>query len=43
MIDVEFDAQAVQDALLDQADALRGALEALIQHKTYRKGEVGWR
>ncbi|MFZ3325176.1 MAG: hypothetical protein WA231_04475 [Methylocella sp.] len=38
MIDVEFDAQAVQDALLDQADALRGALEALIQQKL--SGEV---
>jgi hypothetical protein len=33
MIEVEFDAQAVQDALLGQADALRGALEARIQQK----------
>jgi phage gpG-like protein len=33
MIGVEFDAQAVQDALLCQADALRGALEARIQQK----------
>jgi phage gpG-like protein len=38
MIDVEFDAQAVQDALLDQADALRGALEDRIQQKL--SGEV---
>lgn len=38
MIDVEFDAQAVQHALLDQADALRSALEALIQQKL--SGEV---
>ncbi|MGB6176563.1 MAG: hypothetical protein WBF43_09550 [Methylocella sp.] len=38
MIDVEFDAQAVQDALLGQADALRGALEARIQQKL--SGEV---
>ncbi len=38
MIDVEFDAQAVQDALLRQADALRGALEARIQQKL--SGEV---
>jgi hypothetical protein len=33
MIGVEFDAQAVQDAVLGQADALRGALEARIQQK----------
>ena len=33
MIGVEFDAQAVQDALLGQADALRGTLEARIQQK----------
>ncbi|MGH6848443.1 MAG: hypothetical protein ACREC0_13705 [Methylocella sp.] len=38
MIDVEFDAQAVQDSLLGQADALRGALEARIQQKL--SGEV---
>ncbi len=38
MIDVEFDAQAMQDALLGQADALRGALEARIQQKL--SGEV---
>ena len=38
MIGVEFDAQAVQDALLSQADALRGALEARIQQKL--SGEV---
>jgi phage gpG-like protein len=38
MIDVEFDVQAVQDALLGQADALRGALEARIQQKL--SGEV---
>jgi phage gpG-like protein len=38
MIDVEFDAQAVQEALLGQADALRGALEARIQQKLF--GEV---
>jgi len=38
MIDVEFDAQAVQGALLGQADALRGALEARIQQKL--SGEV---
>jgi phage gpG-like protein len=38
MIDVEFDAQAVQDALLGQADALRSALEARIQQKL--SGEV---
>ncbi|MGA7385080.1 MAG: hypothetical protein WBW81_10470 [Methylocella sp.] len=38
MIAVEFDAQAVQDALLGQADALRGALEARIQQKL--SGEV---
>ena len=38
MIGVEFDAQAVQDALLGQADALRGALEARIQQKL--SGEV---
>jgi phage gpG-like protein len=38
MIDVQFDAQAVQDALLGQADALRGALEARIQQKL--SGEV---
>lgn len=38
MIDVEFDAQAVQDALLGQADALRGALEDRIQQKL--SGEV---
>lgn len=33
MIDVEFDAQAVQDALLGQADFLRGALQVRIQQK----------
>jgi phage gpG-like protein len=33
MIGIEFDAQAVQDALLGQADALRGALEVRIQQK----------
>jgi phage gpG-like protein len=38
MIEVELDAQAVQDALLGQADALRGALEARIQQKL--SGEV---
>jgi hypothetical protein len=38
MIDVEFDARAVQDAVLDQADTLRGALEARIQRKVF--GEV---
>jgi phage gpG-like protein len=38
MIDVEFDAQAMQDALLGQADALRGALEDRIQQKL--SGEV---
>ncbi|MGH6834947.1 MAG: hypothetical protein ACREC9_05190 [Methylocella sp.] len=38
MIDVAFDAQAVQDALLGQADALRGALQARIQQKL--SGEV---
>lgn len=38
MIDVEFDSQAVQDALLGQADELRGALEAKIQQKL--AGEV---
>jgi phage gpG-like protein len=38
MIDVEFDAQAVQDALLGQADALRGALEDRIRQKL--SGEV---
>jgi phage gpG-like protein len=38
MIDVEFDAQAVQDALLGQADALRAALEDRIQQKL--SGEV---
>jgi phage gpG-like protein len=38
MIDVEFDAQVVQDALLGQADALRGALEARIHQKL--SGEV---
>jgi phage gpG-like protein len=38
MIDVEFDVQAVQDALLGQTDALRGALEARIQQKL--SGEV---
>ena len=38
MIDVEFDAQAVRDALLGQADALRSALEARIQQKL--SGEV---
>ncbi|MGH6851724.1 MAG: hypothetical protein ACREDJ_00695 [Methylocella sp.] len=38
MIDVEFDAQAVQDALLGQADAVRSALEARIQQKL--SGEV---
>jgi phage gpG-like protein len=38
MINVEFDAQAVQDALLGKADALRGALEARIQQKL--SGEV---
>ncbi|MGH6842822.1 MAG: hypothetical protein ACREDV_12170 [Methylocella sp.] len=38
MIDVEFHARAVQDALLGQADALRGALEDRIQRKL--SGEV---
>jgi phage gpG-like protein len=38
MIEVEFDAGAVRDALLGQADALRGALEARIQQKL--SGEV---
>ena len=38
MIDVEFGAPAVQDALLGQADVLRGALEARIQQKL--SGEV---
>jgi phage gpG-like protein len=38
MIEIEFDAQAVQDALLGQADAIRGALEARIQQKL--SGEV---
>jgi phage gpG-like protein len=38
MIDVEFDVQAVQDALLGQADNLRTALEARIQQKLF--GEV---
>lgn len=38
MIGAEFDTQAVQDALLGQADALRGALEARIQQKL--SGEV---
>jgi phage gpG-like protein len=38
MIVVEFDAQAVQAALLGQADALRGALEARIQQRL--SGEV---
>ncbi|MGH6936359.1 MAG: hypothetical protein ACRED2_09285 [Methylocella sp.] len=38
MIDVQFDAQAVKDALLGQADTLRGALEARIQQKL--SGEV---
>jgi phage gpG-like protein len=38
MIGVEFDAQAVQDALLGKADALRGALEARIQQKL--SGEI---
>ena len=38
MIDVKFDAQAVQDARLGQADALRGALEDRIQQKL--SGEV---
>jgi phage gpG-like protein len=38
MIEVEFNAQAVQDALSSQADALRGALEARIQQKL--SGEV---
>jgi phage gpG-like protein len=38
MIGVEFDAQSVQDALLGQADALRGALEARIQQML--SGEV---
>jgi phage gpG-like protein len=38
MIGVEFDTQAVYDALLGQADALRGALEARIQQKL--SGEV---
>ena len=33
MIDVQFNAQAVQNALLGQADTLRGALEAKIQQK----------
>ncbi len=38
MIGVEFDAQAVHDALLSQADALRGTLQARIQQKL--SGEV---
>jgi phage gpG-like protein len=38
MIEVEFDAGAARDALLGQADALRGALEARIQQKL--SGEV---
>jgi phage gpG-like protein len=38
MIDVEFDTLAVRDALLGQADVLRGALEARIQQKL--SGEV---
>ena len=38
MIGVEFDTQAVHDALLGQADALRDALEARIQQKL--SGEV---
>jgi len=38
MIAVEFDVQAVQDALLGQTDALRGALETRIQQKL--SGEV---
>ena len=38
MIDVEFDADAVQDALSGQADTLRSALEARIQQKL--SGEV---
>jgi phage gpG-like protein len=38
MIGVEFDTQAVHDALLGQADALRGALEARIQQML--SGEV---
>jgi phage gpG-like protein len=38
MINVEFDAQVVQNALLGQADTLRGALEARIQQKL--SGEV---
>jgi hypothetical protein len=38
MIGVEFDTQAVHDALLGQADALRGALESRIQQKL--SGEV---
>jgi phage gpG-like protein len=38
MIDVEFDAEAVQDALLGQADTFRIALEARIQQKL--SGEV---
>ncbi len=38
MIDVEFDSQAVQNALLGRADALRGTLEARIQQKL--SGEV---
>jgi phage gpG-like protein len=38
MIDVEFDSQAVQNALLDRADELRGTLEARVQQKL--SGEV---
>jgi phage gpG-like protein len=38
MIEVEFDSQAVQNALLDRADALRSTLEARIQQKL--SGEV---
>ncbi|WOJ88052.1 hypothetical protein RZS28_09295 [Methylocapsa polymorpha] len=38
MIDFEFDASAVHDALRDQADALRNAVEARIRQKL--SGEV---
>lgn len=38
MIDVEFDAEAVQDGLLRQAESLRDALESRIQQKL--AGEV---
>lgn len=33
MIDVEFDAEALQDALLDQANILRSALAERVQQK----------